>query len=205
VPRNWSTVLDRSSSTAPGDTPAAPSMPLEVFERFDAAADRIFERTRGIPSVDLLAAIVSNLADYGFAWSVVAGFKGRHKGPQRTRALRALSVSGVLSAGVNTLVKNMVGRQRPGRDEPVEGPGALVRTPSSSSFPSGHTLAAFCTAVVLADSPAELVAFCTFAAAVAASRVHLGAHHASDVAGGALIGMALGLVARVAVPPTERA
>ena len=33
--------------------------------------------------------------------------------------------------------------------------GVTVRTPTSSSFPSGHTLAAFCTAFVLAESPSE--------------------------------------------------
>ncbi|MGH9093304.1 MAG: phosphatase PAP2 family protein, partial [Acidimicrobiales bacterium] len=60
----------------------------------------------------------------------------------------------------------------------------------------GHTLAAFCTAAVLADTPAELAAYLAFAGAVAASRVHLEAHHASDVAGGAVIGTVLGAAVR---------
>jgi undecaprenyl-diphosphatase len=68
-----------------------------------------------------------------------------------------------------------------------------VRPPSSSSFPSGHTLAAFCTAFVLADSDAQTAANVGLAAAVAASRVHLRAHHPTDVIGGAAIGSVLGL------------
>ena len=68
-----------------------------------------------------------------------------------------------------------------------------MRTPSSSSFPSGHTLAAFCTAFVVANSDAETVANVSFATAVAASRVHLRAHHPTDVLGGAAIGSVLGL------------
>ena len=73
---------------------------------------------------------------------------------------------------------------------------ARVRTPTSSSFPSGHTLAAFATAVVLPDSNPEMAAYVGFAGAVAASRVHLRAHHPSDVLGGAAIGAALGLLLR---------
>jgi undecaprenyl-diphosphatase len=57
-------------------------------------------------------------------------------------------------------------------------------------------LAAFATAVVLPDTSAEMTAYVGFAGAVAASRVHLRAHHPSDVLGGAAIGAALGLLLR---------
>jgi membrane-associated phospholipid phosphatase len=50
--------------------------------------------------------------------------------------------------------------------------------------------------VVLTEGAAETAAALSFAAAVAVSRVHVGAHHASDVVGGALIGTATGLVVR---------
>ena len=79
------------------------------------------------------------------------------------------------------------------RERPDDHLDATVRTPSSSSFPSGHTLAAFCTAFVLADSDTQTAANVGFAAAVAASRVHLRAHHPTDVIGGAAIGSVLGL------------
>ena len=71
-----------------------------------------------------------------------------------------------------------------------------VRAPRSTSFPSGHTLAAFCTAVVLADRAGERAAYLAFASAVGASRIHLGDHHASDVVGGAAIGVLLGTTLR---------
>jgi len=58
------------------------------------------------------------------------------------------ALAGVSSYAVNRAVKSVVDRQRP--EEHLE---ASVRTPSSSSFPSGHTLAAFCTAFVLSESP----------------------------------------------------
>jgi len=92
------------------------------------------------------------------------------------------------------MVKRAVERQRP--DEHLT---AAVRAPSSSSFPSGHTLAAFCTAFILADTDAGTAANVGFATAVAASRVHLRAHHPTDVLGGAAIGSVLGLGLRPVV------
>jgi len=154
----------------------------------DEAVDAAFEPLRGNPQADRAAAVLSNLADYGLIWVVLAGIKARRRGPARRRAVVALAAAGFSSLIVNRVVKKAFERERP-----EEHLVATVRTPSSSSFPSGHTLAAFCTAFVLADTDAQTVANVGFAAAVAASRVHLRAHHPSDVIGGAAIGSVLGL------------
>jgi undecaprenyl-diphosphatase len=106
----------------------------------------------------------------------------------------SLATAGVSSLVVVRAAKSVVERQRP--EEQLE---VRVRTPTSNSFPSGHTLAAFATAVVLPDTTAEMAAYVGFAGAVAASRVHLRAHHPSDVLGGAAIGAALALLLRPVV------
>ncbi len=160
----------------------------------DEAVDAAFEPLRGRPGVDRAAAVVSNLADYGFVWVLLAGLKARRRGPDRRRAVVALGTAGLSSLIVSRMVKAAVERQRP--DEHLS---AAVRTPTSSSFPSGHTLAAFCTAFVLGDSDAGTAANVGFATAVAASRVHLRAHHPTDVLGGAVIGSVLGLGLRPVV------
>jgi undecaprenyl-diphosphatase len=154
----------------------------------DEAVDAAFEPLRGNPQADRAAVVLSNLADYGLIWVVLAGLKARRRGPDRRRAVIALAAAGFSSLIVSRVVKDAIARERP--DEHLV---ATVRTPSSSSFPSGHTLAAFCTAFVLADTDAQTVANVGFAAAVAASRVHLRAHHPTDVIGGAAIGSVLGL------------
>src|SRR6185437_853451 len=97
------------------------------------------------------------------------------------------------AAGFSSMIVSRVVKQAVERERPDEHVAAAVRTPTSSSFPSGHTLAAFCTAFVLADSSAGTTATVGFATAVAVSRVHLRAHHATDVLGGAAIGSVLGL------------
>jgi undecaprenyl-diphosphatase len=160
----------------------------------DAAVDAAFDPLRGRPGADRAAALVSNLADYGLVWVLLAGIKARRRGPNRRRAVVALAAAGFSSLVVNRVVKDAVSRQRP--DDHLT---AAVRTPSSSSFPSGHTLAAFCTAFVLGETDAQTAANVGFATAVAASRVHLRAHHPTDVLGGAAIGSVLGLGLRPVV------
>jgi undecaprenyl-diphosphatase len=170
---------------------------------FDERVDEAFAPLRGRSGFDRAASVISNLADYGFVWVLLAGLKGRRSGPDRRRAVVALGAAGLSSLVVSRAAKAAVERQRP--DDQVE---ALVRNPTSSSFPSGHTLAAFCTAVVLPESSAGTIACVSFAGAVAASRVHLRAHHATDVLGGAAIGSMLGLglrpVVNLLTPGTKR-
>ena len=160
----------------------------------DEAVDAAFDPLRGRPGIDRAAALVSNLADYGLIWVVLAGVKARRRGPDRRRAVVALATAGFSSLIVSRMVKQAVERQRP--DEHLT---AAVRTPTSSSFPSGHTLAAFCTAFILGDSEAGTALNVGFATAVAVSRVHLRAHHPTDVIGGAVIGSVLGLGLRPVV------
>jgi membrane-associated phospholipid phosphatase len=155
---------------------------------FDETIDAAFEPLRGKQGVDRAAAVVSNLADYGVVWVVLALLKARRRGPDRRRAVVSLGAAGFSSLFAVRAAKSAVTRERP-----VEHLEVAVRTPTSSSFPSGHTLAAFCTAFDLAESPAETAAYVGFASAVAISRVHLRAHHPSDVVGGAVIGSVLGL------------
>jgi undecaprenyl-diphosphatase len=156
--------------------------------RFDETIDAAFEPLRANPAANRAAAVISNLADYGIVWVVLALFKARRRGPDRRRAIVALGAAGFSSLFAVRTAKDAVTRQRPTEHLEVS-----VRTPTSSSFPSGHTLAAFCTAFDLAESPAQTAAYVGFATAVAVSRVHLRAHHPSDVVGGAAIGSVLGL------------
>jgi undecaprenyl-diphosphatase len=68
----------------------------------------------------------------------------------------------------------------------------------TSSFPSGHASAAFCAATLMSDgrSRTSRLAWYSLAAFVASSRVHVKIHHASDVIGGATVGLVAGQIAK---------
>ena len=94
---------------------------------------------------------------------------------------------GVESALTNGPVKLAVpARSAPSTSTTVEFRHGL-RRPITSSFPSGHATAAFCAATLLGGGP-----WYGLAAAVAATRVYVRLHHASDVVAGAVLGLALG-------------
>lgn len=96
----------------------------------------------------------------------------------------------------NNLLKHLVGRARPkfmhsGKLElfPLGGSGW-------DSFPSGHSMASFAVAAVLAVRfPRARWVILSIAAAVAASRILRGAHFLTDTAGGAVLGVLIGMVA----------
>jgi len=186
------TALDAGGGTVP-DAPWRTAV-----RRFDDRVEGWVAARRGRPVLDTTAKVASGLGDHGLLWAIVSAWRGRHPG-DRSRALRALAVTGIETTVVNAALKAAIGRDRPDPLGLQLSVGMVpVRTPTSASFPSGHTLAAFCAATVLAerDHPCSAVLLFAAAGTIAASRIHLGAHHASDVAGGAAIGVALGWVGR---------
>ncbi|MGH8999028.1 MAG: phosphatase PAP2 family protein, partial [Acidimicrobiia bacterium] len=116
-------------------------------------------------------------------------------GPGST--LRLAAILGAESALTNGLVKAAFRRVRP--EFATAGTGPLpfgMRRPVTSAFPSGHATSAFTAAAYLAVGDPLGPAYRGLAVVVAASRVYVGLHHASDAVGGALLGMAFGRVAR---------
>jgi undecaprenyl-diphosphatase len=165
----------------------------------DDQVDAWFEPLRGRPSVDAAAKVISGLGDHGLIWAASTAWRARHKGPRRNRAVRALAVAGIESGLVNAALKAAVGRTRPDRSDLRLGDNVVpLREPTSSSFPSGHTLAAFCAATLLSEQgdPAGNALLFACAGLVGASRIHLRAHHASDVLGGVAVGTVLGIIGR---------
>ena len=81
------------------------------------------------------------------------------------------------SYALNQAIKALVPRRRP--------PGGLISTGSNRSFPSAHATTSFAGARALPLPKPPLYAL---AAAMAAGRVALRVHHASDVVAGAALG-----------------
>lgn len=182
----------------------SPTVPIpEGVDRFDAAVDEWFEtHLRGRLVWDWLMYTASAVGDHGLIWLGLAAVQAlrRRSGWQRP-LLRAAAGLGIESAVVNGPVKWMFRRTRPVYlgTRPLQ-----LRTPRTSSFPSGHATAAFFGAALLRDDDALWPLYYAVALVVAASRVHVKIHHASDVIGGIALGIALGELTRHLVPVGAR-
>jgi len=165
--------------------------------RFDDAADRAFDRLRRRRVPDKVFYVASDLGDFSLVWMILGALRGLRSERDWHAALRLGAAAGAESFLVNVVVKSLFRRTRP--VVPMEHPHHL-RIPLTSSFPSGHATSAFSAAVLLSDDDALWPLYYAIAVVVAASRVHVRIHHASDVAVGAALGTAFGLLARRVYP-----
>ena len=161
---------------------------------FDQAGDRILEPLRNNKATVALFGAASTIGDFSIVWHVV-GFLRAIGSSVRLQEAIALSVAlGVESLIVNQGVKRLFRRERPttSGDERFE-----VRTPSTSSFPSGHASSATFAAMVLTSFTGWplVILWTAIAAIVALSRVVVRIHHLSDIVGGIVTGAVLGSIA----------
>jgi len=204
----------RPTSTSAADHDAEPGAPSgtsatsvstpflhPVVGRFDDRVDAVASRLRGSAASDRVFYTLSQAANHSMLWHginlVDAVIGGRS---HRSRALRRSIILAADQALVNGPVKVVFRRGRPAHmvDHPHE-----LRTPVTSSFPSGHASAGACAATLLSRDLGAGPLWWTLAAAVAWSRIHVGVHHGSDVVGGVAAGV---LLARLGgrVWPTRR-
>jgi membrane-associated phospholipid phosphatase len=145
------------------------------------------------PALDRTLIAITRAANYSRLWLVVAGglavFGGRRGRRAAERGLISIAIAAVVANGPAKLLAR---RRRPSsRRRPT-----LIRTPRSTSFPSGHSAAAAAFATgASAELPILTPVLCPLAGIVAYSRVHTGVHYPSDVAAGVGIGIVSGLLA----------
>lgn len=159
-------------------------------ERADAALERVRGRSRVVDRVFLTA---SELGDFSLIWQLVNLARGlitRHWG----ETLLFAGLLGAESLVVNQGIKRLFRRIRPTE---TGDPRYQVRRPRTSSFPSGHASSAFYAASILTawSGWVSLPAWFALAVVVAVSRAFVRIHHASDVVGGAIVGLGLAQVA----------
>jgi len=162
----------------------------EEIARFDAAVDRAIDRRRS-PQLDGVVYRLSSAADHSLLWHTCGAAVALARGADTKWAARYAAAMAAESLVTNGALKSVFGRGRPADYDDIEWHYGMHR-PITSSFPSGHATAAFCAATLLGGGPG----WYALASAVAASRVYVRLHHASDVAAGAAVGLALGIAFR---------
>ncbi|MEP7034254.1 MAG: phosphatase PAP2 family protein [Actinomycetota bacterium] len=110
---------------------------------------------------------------------------------------RRAAAHGLVSVGATSALVNIVAKLATRRSRPARGDLGVPATrhlpmPTSSSFPSGHSAAAFAFATGVGHTwPAAAFPLMGLAGTVAYSRVYTGVHYPGDVAAGSLVGIAV--------------
>lgn len=162
---------------------------FEAVRQFDAAVDRAFDRLRGNPVADRTFYALSELGDFGLIWMLIGAARGLRGDDEAEEFLRLVVTMAAESAIVNGGIKSMFRRERPVVED--DRPHRL-RIPVTSSFPSGHASSAMTAAVLLGQGRRTAPLYFGLGLAVAASRVYVRIHHASDVVAGLGVGLLIG-------------
>ncbi|MEG1751137.1 MAG: phosphatase PAP2 family protein [Raoultibacter sp.] len=147
------------------------------------------------PALDCLMPFITNAGNMGIIWAFIGC--GLLLSPRYRRFGIGIFIALGLSFVLGSLIlKPLVGRIRPFEMNPAI--QLLIPAPTDSSFPSGHTMAAFAAATVLCFIPRKplvKIAALAGAALIALSRLYLYVHYPSDVLAGMALGVACGLAA----------
>jgi undecaprenyl-diphosphatase len=177
-----------------------------LFPSFIRALDQTVGRrvyNTSVPSgVNKGLFALSSNADKGAFWAAIVLGIALTGANGRTAAQR-----GALTLIASTTLANLVAKKA------VRAPRPTLRglrhrylnhTPTSPSFPSGHTAtaAALATGVWVAN-PKRGIVIAALALAVGYSRLHVGAHWFSDVATGNIVGIITGLLSGKLLPPSH--
>ena len=151
----------------------------------DRALFRVVFRLKWAPLTVVMRAFTV-VGTAGFLWGALAAGAFVLTGFRLSNLLIpwvAVALSWTLAEGA----KYLFNRARPFIDDTEVAP--LIKTPSSSSFPSGHSATAAAGALTLSVVyPALAPALVLSGFLVALSRVYLGVHYPFDVLAGVLIG-----------------
>ncbi len=145
------------------------------------------------PTLDRTLIAITRAANYSRLWLVLAAALAIFGGERGRRAAGRGLIAIAIAAGIANGPAKLLARRR--RPSPRSHP-ALIRTPRSTSFPSGHSAAAFAFVTgACSELPTLAPTLVPLAGAVAYSRVYTGVHYPSDVAVGVGIGIGSGLLA----------
>jgi undecaprenyl-diphosphatase len=130
----------------------------------------------------------------GWLWYAMGALVLLYGGPERFAAICAAALASGVGIALFLWMKRVTGRRRPCAIEPHC--WANLLPPDHFSFPSGHSITAFATALSLGSFyPSLLIGLLFCAVSVAVSRIILGMHFLSDVMAGSGIGAMLGYCA----------
>ena len=142
--------------------------------------------------LDPIVVFYTNLGDGGIIW-IVTGLIMLIFPKYRKCGIMVLGALLVMLVLNNLILKNLIARDRPCwiRPEMLE----LVESPSSYSFPSGHTVSAMAVAFTILTQHKKLgITALVMAFLMGLSRLYVCVHFPTDVYGGIIFGAIIALI-----------
>lgn len=141
--------------------------------------------------LDVIVPIFTFFGNAGWIWIVISVLLMAFRKHRKAGITLAVGLIGQLLV-CNLLLKNLIARDRP--CWLVEDVELLVDLPTDYSFPSGHTMVCFIAATILAmyNRKWGYIAF-PVAVLMGFTRLYLYVHFPTDVVGGAVLGVLLGV------------
>jgi undecaprenyl-diphosphatase len=179
----------------------------EALHAIDTALFFFVNSTISTPATDLVWPVLTDYSNHLAVRIILLGVwvllvvRGGKRG--RTAAILCVVVLVASDQLSSFVIKPLVDRARPcheaGGVPVLQGIHLLVHCGSGKSFPSSHAVNNFAMAMLFSYYYRKWAwAFFAWAALIAVSRVAVGVHYPSDVAGGALIGAGVALAIIIA-------
>ena len=176
---------DRRGPAEPSVRRSAPRPSPASTTAFDAGLDRL----RGHPVADRMFYAASALGDWSVIWHLVGPAWGVDSARRARRRRAAVGRPRRWSRCSSTRAIKRLFRRAPA-DVEAGRPRYPVRTPATSSFPSGHASSAFCAASLLSRAATRCWprSGSGWPASWRLEPAYVRIHHASDMVAGAVVG-----------------
>lgn len=177
---------------------------LNSIQSFDLSVVRFIREYVACPFLDFLMPLITYIGEKGIlslalAFALIVINKGKSR---KTGIVMLIAISCGFLLG-NLTLKPLVMRQRPCWIDDV---ALLIKNPHDYSFPSGHTLCCFETAVPIFMCMSKKWGTVAIAIAclVAFSRLYLYVHFPTDIIAGAVLGTLFAILAKTVVDYVEK-
>ena len=170
---------------------------IQLLQHYDGQLLLFIQNYLRFEQITPAVKIITHLGDKGILWIALTILLLIPRKTRRIGLVAAIALA--FSFCVNDLIiKHLVNRVRP--YDAIQGLVRLIGPESSTSFPSGHSSAAFATTtgILLASHkkwpvwPKLLIVF--FACVIAFSRIYVGVHYPSDVIMGMVVAISCSLI-----------
>lgn len=162
---------------------------------FDISIINFFQSHLQCGFLDVFFKIFTYLGEMGIVWIVTGIIMLFFKTTRKTGLMVLVGLLiGVLIG--NLFLKNVIARPRPFQE--LTDITLKISKPSGYSFPSGHTLSSFISAIIILINHKKIGTISLVVAfIIAISRIYFAVHYLTDILGGIVLGVTIALLVTI--------